>query len=124
MNLNDKALLDKFRVKESSNLFGLENFEVIEFSIIMAWGGTPPISQKMTKYPTIEVATPNFYILPLMSLLPPLLLWDIKEYAIHVHKIPVADRKFFFVSYKLKFWKSHIQKFIIIAQFSFDILHI
>ena len=74
MNLNDKALLDKFRVKESSNLFGLENFEVIELSIIMAWGGTPPISQKMTKHPTIEVATSNFYILPLMSLLPPLLL--------------------------------------------------
>ena len=35
---NDKAFLEKFRVKESSILIGLENFGARE-SLIMSWSG-------------------------------------------------------------------------------------
>ena len=48
--INDKAFLEKFRVKKSSILIGLENFGTIE-SLIMGWLGCTLIKQKMTKYP-------------------------------------------------------------------------
>ena len=36
--INDKAFLEKFRVKESSILIGLENFGATEF-LIIGWLG-------------------------------------------------------------------------------------
>ena len=42
MNSNDKAFLEKFSVKESSILIGLENFVAKVFSIMDRLGWHPP----------------------------------------------------------------------------------
>ena len=68
MNSKDKACLEKFKkvkelkgkIKKSSNLIGLKNFEATGFSIIAALGWYSPISQKVTKSPPIIVPPPNF----------------------------------------------------------------
>ena len=58
MNSKNKSFLEKFHVKESGNLIGLDNFGAIEFLIM---GG---LRWYFTKSPTVRVPQPNFYILP------------------------------------------------------------
>ena len=67
MNSKDKDFLEKFCVKESSNLIGLENFGVTGW---VGWDGIPA-SKTMTKSPPIRVPPPpDFYIFPIKALLP------------------------------------------------------
>ena len=60
MNSNDQAILEKFLVKESSILIGLENFGVTVFSTTDGLGWYSPINQKMTKSPPIRVPSTTF----------------------------------------------------------------
>ena len=58
MNSNEKAFLERFCVKQSSNLIDLEDVGAAGFSIEIA---TPPITRKGTKSPPIRVPRiPNF----------------------------------------------------------------
>ena len=74
MNSKNKAFLEKICVEESSNLIGLENFGATGFSIIAwFWGGTPTVSQKVTKAPPIRGPPSDFYILPMKALYSPII---------------------------------------------------
>ena len=59
MNAKDKAFLERFPIKESSILIGLENFGATVFCIIGGLG-SPPINQKMAKSPPIRVPVTKF----------------------------------------------------------------
>ena len=59
MNAKDKAFLERFPIKESSILIGLENFGATVFSIIGGLGSLR-INKKMTKSPTIRVPFTKF----------------------------------------------------------------
>ena len=73
MNPKDKAVLEKFCVKESSNLIGRENFEAAGFFITALLGWHSP-SQKITKCPLIRVPhETNFYFLSMKALLLPII---------------------------------------------------
>ena len=72
MNSKGKVFLEKFRVKESSNLIGLENSEPKVFPFCVGWGGIPPIIRNMTKSaPTRIFRHTKFSHLSNKSLTPP-----------------------------------------------------
>ena len=87
MNWRDKAILEKFCVKESSNLIGLEYFRPAGFSIIAVLGclapppppnsppppPPPPYESKSEQISTYQSSTPIFYILPMKALLKPII---------------------------------------------------
>ena len=53
--VNDKAFLEKFRVKKSSILIGLENFGTTE-SLIMGWLGCTHIKKKNDQISTQSIS--------------------------------------------------------------------
>ena len=82
MNSKDKAFLEKFCVKESSNLIGLENLGTAGFSITAVLGWYSPCQSKSDQIFTHQSLSPP----PLphthtkLSLTPPYyyLKWEIK----------------------------------------------
>ena len=79
MNSKGKAFLEKFRVRESSNMIGLKTFGARGFSIMAGWPDTPTISQKMTESPPRAPST-KFLHPPHKNFTPSYcsLKWDIK----------------------------------------------
>ena len=58
MNSKDKAFLEKFCVKESSNLIGLENLETAGFSITAVLGWYSPCQSKSDQIFTHQSPSP------------------------------------------------------------------
>ena len=78
MNSKDKTFLEKFVQKNQIIWIALEIFRLQGFPLQPGWGGTPPISQKLTKTPPIRVLPSNIDILSkktLLSLLP-IVTWN------------------------------------------------
>ena len=69
MNSKDKAFLVKFRLTESSNLTGLENFGATDSPITSRLGWYSTYESKNCKSPLIRVPPPDFYIFPIKALL-------------------------------------------------------
>ena len=77
MNSNDKAFLEKFSVKESSILIGLENFVAKVFSIMGRLGWHPPSIKRWPNLHPSEPPPPDFYILPWEKPYAPLMFFEI-----------------------------------------------
>ena len=84
MNSKDKSFLEKFSVREKSNLTGLEHFGATEFSIVgelgvalflvvKKWLDLIPTHQSPYRPPLVFPHPPNFY-LPMKALLSLLVL--------------------------------------------------
>ena len=91
MNSKDKAFLEKFCVKESSNLIGRENFETSGFFITALLGWHSP-SQKMAKCPLIRVPHETYFYFVSMKTC----LWCtlLQELTIHDHESLQQAEKF------------------------------
>ena len=75
MNSKDKAFLEKFCVKESSNLIGLENFGATGFSITAMLGWCSPHQPKSDQISTHQSPPmPHFYILSMKAFLQPIII--------------------------------------------------
>ena len=74
INSKDKAFLEKFRVKESSNLIGLENFWATGCSIMAGLERYSLHQSKNDQISTHHSSSPNFYFLQIKALLTLLLL--------------------------------------------------
>ena len=74
MNSEDKAFLEKFCAEESSNLIGPENFGATGFFMIAWLGWYSPQKSKIDQISTHQSSPSVFYILPMKTLLPLLLL--------------------------------------------------
>ena len=66
-----KAFLEKFFVKESCILIGTEILETHGLPLWASFGGTSPFNQNDQLF-THQNPPPNFYILPMKALLPPI----------------------------------------------------